>query len=166
VVGTKLSVDKRLVVGWRWLLVVLGWSALPSSWVWCESFRVFRVMTWYVSAWLVVGWEARVLGCCLCYSSWLVCPAFFGVCVSPSSLGVLGGIAFSGGLLALFFLGLSLVLSAWLGPSLSLWQIFACMVRLSCWNVLVPFLLFGVLALSCVLVSLAWMLLLLRCASL
>jgi len=65
VVGTKLSVDKRLVVGWRWLSVVLGWSALPSSWVWCESFRVFRVMTWYVSAWLVVGWEARVLGCFL-----------------------------------------------------------------------------------------------------
>jgi hypothetical protein len=48
---------------------------------------VFRAMTWYVSAWLVVGWEARVLGCCLCYSSWLVCPTFFGVCVSPSSLG-------------------------------------------------------------------------------
>ena len=71
------------------------------------------------------------------------------------SLGVLGGIAFSGGLLALFFLGLSRLGSFCLAWSflLSLWQILACMVRLSCWNVLVPFLLFGVLALSCALVS-------------
>jgi hypothetical protein len=77
------------------------------------------------------------LGCCLCCSSWSVCPALFGVCVSPSSLGVLGGIAFSGGLLALFFLGLSR-----LGSSCLVWSFFP----LS--SSLVPFLFFGVLALS------------------
>ena len=83
-------------------------------------------MEWWARefVWCLLGLASRAwlyaLGCCLCCSSWSVCPALFGVCVSPSSLGVLGGIAFSGGLLALFFLGLSLV----------------------------PFLFFGVLALS------------------
>ena len=127
-----------IVDGWLWQGLVMDWHGFLGSWL------VQR------------EGEAGVLGGGSTLVDWIA----WGLVFESSFLALvllvcLVGIAFSGGLLALFFLGLSRLGSFCLAWSflLSLWQILACMVRLSCWNVLVPFLLFGVLALSCALVS-------------
>ena len=63
VVGTKLSVDKRLVVGWRWLLVVLGWSVFTSP---CagEAFGPYPSGASFSLSLLVgLGWQLGRLVC-------------------------------------------------------------------------------------------------------